>query len=118
MHGPCSAASKRRRIAQPLPVVRETSRTHRHQRGLHLVALAAVVEAGDRRVELDPAALAGREAQPTELEDVGALGHALHSRTSYFSRPLVRRRLSSRLSTLPVALRGSSSMNSTSRGTL
>ena len=111
----CSAASKRSRSAQPLPVVRETSRRTGTSAGVDLVALAAVVEAGDGRVELEPAALAGREARAAELEDVRPLGHAFQLRTR--SRPSSPR-VSSRLSTLPVALRGSSSMNSTSRGTL
>ena len=75
MHGPASVASKRSRSAYPSPVVRDTSRCTGHERRLDRIALAAEHKRVDRHLELQPAALAGAEAQPPEIERVSSEGH-------------------------------------------
>src|SRR5688500_12776344 len=49
--------------------------SRRHQRRGDRVRLAAVVKVADRDMQVEPAALAGAEAERRELEGVGALRH-------------------------------------------
>ena len=100
--------------------MRETSSSAGTRGGSQDVALAAEHERLDRDLELEPAALAGAEVQAREVEAAGCWRQASPRLATL--TPLLEGRypaaLSSRLSTLPVALRGSSSTNTTSRGTL
>ncbi len=75
MHGPRSAASKRRRSDQPLPVIREMSSRTGHDRRLGHVALLAVAEAAELDLEVDALPLTGAQVQPGEVEAVGSGGH-------------------------------------------
>ena len=112
MHGPSTSASKRSRSAQPLPVVRDTSSRTGTSDGVGAVGLPAEGEGLDLDVQVEPAALARGQPQAREIEDVRTLRHGLQHTTA------ARTSLSSRLSTFPVDVRGSSATNSTSRGTL
>src|SRR5215207_144293 len=61
-----------------------------HGAALHLVALAAEVERVDGLIEVEAAPLAGREPEPTYVEDVGALRHAIEASVAvpYAARPM------------------------------
>ena len=84
-----------------------------------LVALAAERQALDRHLELQPPPLAGRQAQRREVELGCERGQRLQASGAGARAPGVPAAYaSSRLRILPVALRGSCSRNTTSRGTL
>ena len=83
------------------------------------VRLAAELQRVQADLELEPAPFAGGQPQAAEIEAVRACRHG-PSRLAAAAGPAQAsaRSASSRLSTLPVALRGSSSRKTTSRGTL
>ncbi len=75
MHGPSRWASKRRRSANPEPVVREASRRTGTPVAGHGVGLAAELQRVDGHLEVHVGALARGQAQRAEVERVGQGGH-------------------------------------------
>src|SRR6185312_14305914 len=84
---------------------------------LHDVALAGELERIDADAQIEPAPFAGREPQAPQIECVSTQGHA-HEINRCPRQAGAGSQRSSRLRILPVALRGSRSTKTISRGTL